>query len=67
MPDAPDCPDQRRAADASMARDNGADRHYMIGVTGMPHTQHKSERHDREQTNQIFSVPLAAKTCVEEG
>jgi hypothetical protein len=42
--DAPDCPDEGRAADASMARDNRADRHHMIRVAGVPHTEHESER-----------------------
>jgi hypothetical protein len=44
MANAPDCSDEGRAADASMARDNCADRDHVIRIASVPHTEHESER-----------------------
>jgi hypothetical protein len=43
MTDAPDCPDKRRTANASMARDDCADRDHVIRIAGVPHTEHEPE------------------------
>ena len=43
--DAPDCPDERRAADASMARDNGAYRDHVMGIARMPYTEEEPDPH----------------------